>query len=223
MCLPRLRKLPHAGAGGGIGIGKGDAADDGRSTESNFERKRGSLKAGPVPSVGEVGGMAIVGYSGRQAMEEVLPAALGLALGVVALAFNHIKEGCPLEARLSIYLARRRQGLSTKSRASPGIKRGTRIRIRSHSSSTNRNGTDTFPAIEIRIAEQKAHLDDDRYIHVSEREGYTAIFGIKHSILNYIHEVRTLNCDTKFKPWDLQARFSLSAVRRKNPDKSCTF
>ncbi|KAJ7908060.1 hypothetical protein B0H13DRAFT_2331720 [Mycena leptocephala] len=54
--------------------------------------------------------------------------------------------------------------------------------------------------IETYIAEQKARPDEDRYIHVSEREGRTAIFGIKHGIVNYIHEVRTLDCDTTFMP-----------------------
>ncbi|KAJ6613831.1 hypothetical protein B0H10DRAFT_1951223 [Mycena sp. CBHHK59/15] len=54
--------------------------------------------------------------------------------------------------------------------------------------------------IETYIAEQKARPDEDRYIHVSEREGRTAIFGIKHGIIKYIHKVRTLDCDTTFKP-----------------------
>ncbi|KAF8166267.1 hypothetical protein K438DRAFT_1941754 [Mycena galopus ATCC 62051] len=54
--------------------------------------------------------------------------------------------------------------------------------------------------IETYIAEQKARPDKDRYIHVSEREGRTAIFGIKHDIIKYIHKVRTLDCDTTFKP-----------------------
>jgi hypothetical protein len=63
-------------------------------------------------------------------------------------------------------------------------------------------GIDPFAAIEVEtyIAEQKARPDEDRYIHVSERERRTAIFGIKHGIVNYIHEVRTLDCDTTFMP-----------------------
>ncbi|KAJ7909723.1 hypothetical protein B0H13DRAFT_1877422 [Mycena leptocephala] len=54
--------------------------------------------------------------------------------------------------------------------------------------------------IEAYIAEQKAHPDEDRYIYVSEREGRTAIFGIKHGIIKHIHKVRALDCDTTFKP-----------------------
>ncbi|KAJ6603872.1 hypothetical protein B0H10DRAFT_1957613 [Mycena sp. CBHHK59/15] len=54
--------------------------------------------------------------------------------------------------------------------------------------------------IETYISEQKARPDEDRYIHVSEREGRTAIFGIKHGLINHIHKVRTLDCDTTFKP-----------------------
>ncbi|KAJ7750707.1 hypothetical protein DFH07DRAFT_775038 [Mycena maculata] len=42
--------------------------------------------------------------------------------------------------------------------------------------------------------------NEKRYIYVSEREGRTAIFGIKHGIIKYIHKVRTLDCDTIFKP-----------------------
>ncbi|KAJ6603450.1 hypothetical protein DFH09DRAFT_1354653 [Mycena vulgaris] len=37
-------------------------------------------------------------------------------------------------------------------------------------------------------------------IYVSEREGRTAIFGIHHSVIKYIHKIRTLDCDTTFKP-----------------------
>ncbi|KAJ7289905.1 hypothetical protein C8J57DRAFT_1459663 [Mycena rebaudengoi] len=55
-------------------------------------------------------------------------------------------------------------------------------------------------AVETYIAEQKGHSDEDQYIYVSEREGRTAIFGIKHEIIKYIHKVRTLDCDTTFKP-----------------------
>lgn len=87
-----------------------------------------------------------------------------------------------------------------KSRASPVIKQGTRIKVRSHSPSTNRISTDTFAAIETYIAEQKARPDEGRYIYVSEREGRTAIFGIKHGIIKHIHKVRALDCDTTFKP-----------------------
>ncbi|KAF7372385.1 hypothetical protein MVEN_00098900 [Mycena venus] len=54
--------------------------------------------------------------------------------------------------------------------------------------------------IEAYIAEQKARPDEDRYIYVSEREGRTAIFGIKHDIIKHIHKVRALDCDTTFKP-----------------------
>ncbi|KAJ7251891.1 hypothetical protein C8J57DRAFT_1474350 [Mycena rebaudengoi] len=54
--------------------------------------------------------------------------------------------------------------------------------------------------IETYIAEQKARSDEDRYIYVSERERRTAFFGIKHEIIKYIHKVRTLDCDTTFKP-----------------------
>ncbi|KAJ7939190.1 hypothetical protein B0H13DRAFT_2300944 [Mycena leptocephala] len=54
--------------------------------------------------------------------------------------------------------------------------------------------------IETYIAEQKARPDEDHYIHVFEREGRTAISGIKHGIINYIREVRTLDCDTTFMP-----------------------
>ncbi|KAJ6487309.1 hypothetical protein DFH09DRAFT_1339546 [Mycena vulgaris] len=47
--------------------------------------------------------------------------------------------------------------------------------------------------IETYVAEQKACPDEDRYIHVSEREGRTAIFGIKHGIINYIHKEELLS------------------------------
>ncbi|KAJ7710894.1 hypothetical protein B0H17DRAFT_1123978 [Mycena rosella] len=51
--------------------------------------------------------------------------------------------------------------------------------------------------VESYIAKQRL-LPDEK--HVSEREGRTAIFGIKHDIIKYIHKVRTLDCDTTFKP-----------------------
>ena len=68
------------------------------------------------------------------------------------------------------------------------------------SRSTNQIDTDTFPAIEAYISEQKGRKDEDRYIHVSEREGRTAIFGIKQGIIKHIHDVRALDCDTTFMP-----------------------
>ncbi|KAJ6564162.1 hypothetical protein B0H19DRAFT_76035 [Mycena capillaripes] len=55
-------------------------------------------------------------------------------------------------------------------------------------------------SVETYIAEQKARSDEHRYIHVSEREGRTAFLGIKHGLINHIHKVRTLDCDTTFKP-----------------------
>jgi hypothetical protein len=87
-----------------------------------------------------------------------------------------------------------------KSGASRVTKQSTRIRVHSRSTSANRISTDTFAAIEAYIAEQKARPDEDRYIYVSEREGRTAIFGIKHGIIKHIHKVRALDCDTTFKP-----------------------
>ncbi|KAJ7115729.1 hypothetical protein C8R44DRAFT_927220 [Mycena epipterygia] len=54
--------------------------------------------------------------------------------------------------------------------------------------------------VEMYIAEQRSLPDEDRYIYVSEREGRVTIFGIKHGIIKYIHKVRTLDCDTTFKP-----------------------
>ncbi|KAJ7773568.1 hypothetical protein DFH07DRAFT_1057150 [Mycena maculata] len=54
--------------------------------------------------------------------------------------------------------------------------------------------------VESYISEQRLLPDEKRYIYVSEREGRTAIFGIKHGIIKYIHKVRTLDCDTTFKP-----------------------
>jgi hypothetical protein len=64
---------------------------------------------------------------------------------------------------------------------------------------TNRIGTDTFAMIETYITEQKARLHEDRYIHVSEREKCTAIFGINMASSS-TSKVRTLDCDTTFKP-----------------------
>ncbi|KAJ7776033.1 hypothetical protein DFH07DRAFT_936976 [Mycena maculata] len=54
--------------------------------------------------------------------------------------------------------------------------------------------------VESYISEQRILPDEKRYIYVSECEGRTAIFGIKHGIIKYIHKVRTLDCDTTFKP-----------------------
>ncbi|KAJ6556722.1 hypothetical protein B0H10DRAFT_1967556 [Mycena sp. CBHHK59/15] len=67
----------------------------------------------------------------------------------------------------------------------------------SHASHENQS---TFTFLLHEPDRQKARPDEDRYIHVSEREGRTAIFGIKHGLINHIHKVRTLDCDTTFKP-----------------------
>lgn len=75
-----------------------------------------------------------------------------------------------------------------------------RIRVRSGSSLVNLIVADIYEAVETYIANQRLLPDEKRYIHVSEREGRTAIFGIKHDIIKYIHKVRTLDCDTTFKP-----------------------
>ncbi|KAJ6452605.1 hypothetical protein C8R45DRAFT_1223415 [Mycena sanguinolenta] len=69
-----------------------------------------------------------------------------------------------------------------------------------YSRPTNRIGTDTLTEIETYILKQKSRPEEDRYIHVSEREGCTAIFGIKHGTLKHIHDVRALDLDTAFEP-----------------------
>ncbi|KAJ7737995.1 hypothetical protein B0H16DRAFT_1762096 [Mycena metata] len=54
--------------------------------------------------------------------------------------------------------------------------------------------------VESYVAAQRGLPDETRYIYFSEREGRTTIFGIHHGIIKYIHKVRTLDCDTTFKP-----------------------
>ncbi|KAK7014827.1 hypothetical protein R3P38DRAFT_3321708 [Favolaschia claudopus] len=55
-------------------------------------------------------------------------------------------------------------------------------------------------SIDTYIAKQRSRPDDQRYIWVCEHQGRRAIFGIKAGVLKYIHRVRTLDCDTTFKP-----------------------
>ncbi|KAJ6572977.1 hypothetical protein B0H10DRAFT_2440108 [Mycena sp. CBHHK59/15] len=81
------------------------------------------------------------------------------------------------------------------------VSRDTKIKLINEVKSEPGNQTrHENQTIETYISEQKARPDEDRYIHVSEREGRTAIFGIKHGLINHIHKVRTLDCDTTFKP-----------------------
>ncbi|KAJ7921300.1 hypothetical protein B0H13DRAFT_1866901 [Mycena leptocephala] len=93
-------------------------------------------------------------------------------------------------------------GGSTPSLYHPGlVSRDTKTRlINEVKSEPGNQARHENQRVETYIAEQKARSDEDRYIHVSEREGRTAFLGIKHGLINYIHKVRTLDCDTTFKP-----------------------
>ncbi|KAJ6541314.1 hypothetical protein B0H10DRAFT_2244909 [Mycena sp. CBHHK59/15] len=51
------------------------------------------------------------------------------------------------------------------------------------------------------IADQEVLSDEKRYLHSSlSRDGKRIIFGAHHKLLNSIHDLRTLDCDTTFKP-----------------------
>ncbi|KAJ7306174.1 hypothetical protein DFH08DRAFT_1054689, partial [Mycena albidolilacea] len=51
------------------------------------------------------------------------------------------------------------------------------------------------------IAKQQARPPEERYIHsIYQRDGKTIIFGLRKGVVKHIHTVRTLDCDTTFKP-----------------------
>ncbi|KAJ7904003.1 hypothetical protein B0H13DRAFT_2334933 [Mycena leptocephala] len=51
------------------------------------------------------------------------------------------------------------------------------------------------------LAEQEGLSDEKRYLHSSlSRDGKRIIFGAHHKLLASIHDLRTLDCDTTFKP-----------------------
>jgi hypothetical protein len=51
------------------------------------------------------------------------------------------------------------------------------------------------------LADQEALNDEKRYLHSSlSRDGKRIIFGAHHKLLGSIHDLRTIDCDTTFKP-----------------------
>ncbi|KAJ6449078.1 hypothetical protein C8R45DRAFT_1224512 [Mycena sanguinolenta] len=51
------------------------------------------------------------------------------------------------------------------------------------------------------VAKQQARLPDERYIQsIYQRDGKTMIFGLRKGIVKHIHSIRSLDCDTTFKP-----------------------
>ncbi|KAJ7263387.1 hypothetical protein C8J57DRAFT_1512889 [Mycena rebaudengoi] len=51
------------------------------------------------------------------------------------------------------------------------------------------------------LADQEALSDEKKYLHSSlSRDGKRIIFGAHHKLLRSIHDLRTLDCDTTFKP-----------------------
>ncbi|KAJ7327666.1 hypothetical protein DFH08DRAFT_884920 [Mycena albidolilacea] len=51
------------------------------------------------------------------------------------------------------------------------------------------------------LAEQEGLSDEKKYLHSSfSRDGKRIIFGAHHKLLSSIHDLRTLDCDTTFKP-----------------------
>ncbi|KAJ6517934.1 hypothetical protein C8R47DRAFT_1312518 [Mycena vitilis] len=66
------------------------------------------------------------------------------------------------------------------------------------SSSTTTNARQQVAAY---LADQEALSDEERYLQSSQsRDGTRIIFGANHKLLSYIHNLRTLDCDTTFKP-----------------------
>ncbi|KAJ7663770.1 hypothetical protein DFH06DRAFT_1393433 [Mycena polygramma] len=61
--------------------------------------------------------------------------------------------------------------------------------------------TNTRQQVAAYLADQEALSDEERYLQSSQsRDGKRIIFGANHKLLSYIHDLRTLDCDTTFKP-----------------------
>jgi hypothetical protein len=58
-----------------------------------------------------------------------------------------------------------------------------------------------FTEVTVYLAQQQALPPAERYLQSSIiRDGRTVIFGINPDLIKNIHRVRTLDCDTTFKP-----------------------
>ncbi|KAJ7703675.1 hypothetical protein B0H17DRAFT_1040862 [Mycena rosella] len=75
------------------------------------------------------------------------------------------------------------------------------VKAELNDSASSAANTTTRQQVAAYIADQEALSDDKRYLHSSmSRDGKRVIFGAHHKLLCSIHDLRTLDCDTTFKP-----------------------
>ncbi|KAJ6546320.1 hypothetical protein B0H10DRAFT_2231123 [Mycena sp. CBHHK59/15] len=73
--------------------------------------------------------------------------------------------------------------------------------VKDELNSLSSTGANTRQQVATYIADQEVLSDEKRYLHSSlSRDGKRIIFGAHHKLLNSIHDLRTLDCDTTFKP-----------------------
>ncbi|KAJ6616931.1 hypothetical protein B0H10DRAFT_2219105 [Mycena sp. CBHHK59/15] len=73
--------------------------------------------------------------------------------------------------------------------------------VKDELNSLSSTGANTWQQVATYIADQEVLSDEKRYLHSSlSRDGKRIIFGAHHKLLNSIHDLRTLDCDTTFKP-----------------------
>ncbi|KAJ6577128.1 hypothetical protein B0H10DRAFT_925369 [Mycena sp. CBHHK59/15] len=98
----------------------------------------------------------------------------------------------------------------------PGlISRDTKTRlvqqVKAELNKVSATATTTRQQVATYLADQEALSDEKRYLHSSlSRDGKRIIFGAHHKLLCSIHDLRTLDCDTTFKPVAGECRFSRS-------------
>ncbi|KAJ6535643.1 hypothetical protein B0H19DRAFT_1241095 [Mycena capillaripes] len=88
----------------------------------------------------------------------------------------------------------------------PGlISRDTKTRliqqVKAELNEISETATNTRQQVATYLADQEALNDEKKYLHSSlSRDGKRIIFGAHHKLLCSIHDLRTLDCDTTFKP-----------------------